>query len=95
MLVYDQVWQLLDRLRPAVAAATGNQPNFDMLAFLVDPNRGDAGFSPHRDRQPDDAPGSFRADGSPKYATVWLALTKATPEEQDAVLAAISKWGHT
>lgn len=44
-------------------AATGNPPNMDMLAFHVDPNKGDAGFSPHRDRQPKDVAGSFREDG--------------------------------
>jgi hypothetical protein len=47
---------------------------------LVDPNRGDVGFSPHRDRQPDDAPATFRADGSAMYATMWVPLTRATPE---------------
>jgi hypothetical protein len=105
----------------------------------VDPNQGHAGFSPHRDRQPDGAPGrpsraaprpapgprhsfarsrptflhacghltptglvgsspavssraaaalppsadspaTFRADGSPKYSTLWLPLTDAVPE---------------
>lgn len=46
----------------------------------VDPSNGDAGFSPHRDRQPDDAASSFRADGSAKYSTLWLALTAATPD---------------
>ena len=44
-------------------ATTGNLPNMDMLAFLVDPNKGTAGFSPHRDRQPRDVNGSFRNDG--------------------------------
>jgi hypothetical protein len=61
-------------------ATTGNPPNFDMLALLVDPAEGVAGFTPHRDRQPADVPGSFRSDGSPKYSTVWLALRDATPE---------------
>jgi hypothetical protein len=43
----------------------------------VDPRRGDAGFSPHRDRQPDDAASSFRADGTPMYSTVWIPFTGA------------------
>jgi ectoine hydroxylase-related dioxygenase (phytanoyl-CoA dioxygenase family) len=51
-----------------------------MLAWRVDARRGEAGFAPHRDRQPDSAPASFRADGSPKYASCWLAVTDATPE---------------
>lgn len=37
------------------------------------------GFSPHRDRQPQDVKGSFRADGSPKYATCWISLDEAHP----------------
>ena len=44
----------------------------------VDPRRGDAGFSPHRDRQPDDAAGSSRADGTPMYSTVWIPFTGAS-----------------
>lgn len=61
-------------------AATGNAPNMDMLAWRVDAAAGEAGFSPHRDRQPDDAAASFRADGTPRYATCWLALADATPD---------------
>uniref|UniRef100_A0A0G4FQM0 Uncharacterized protein n=1 Tax=Chromera velia CCMP2878 TaxID=1169474 RepID=A0A0G4FQM0_9ALVE len=44
------------------------------------------GFSPHRDRQPDDAASSFFATetgsthGVPKYLTIWGAVTDATPE---------------
>lgn len=30
----------------------------------VDPNDGATGFPPHRDRQPDDSPATFRPDGS-------------------------------
>lgn len=61
-------------------AATGNRPNMDMLAWRVDAAAGEAGFSPHRDRQPDNAAASFRADGTPRYATCWLALADATPD---------------
>lgn len=46
----------------------------------VDPNRGDVGFSPHRDRQPDDSAATFRPDGTAMYTTLWLPLTDATPE---------------
>jgi Phytanoyl-CoA dioxygenase (PhyH) len=52
-----------------------------MLAWYVDPRGHSAdGFAPHRDRQPDDAAASFRADGSAKLATAWVPLTDAAPE---------------
>eukprot|EP00957_Ditylum_brightwellii_P093488 7119869-Ditylum_brightwellii.AAC.1 len=51
------------------------------------------GFSPHRDRQPDEeeepkkgmtggdiVKRSFHKDGQAKYVTMWMALTDATPE---------------
>ena len=68
LLVYDAVWQLQrDIVAPIMHATTGNPPNCDMLALLIDPAEGAAGFTPHRDRQPKDVPNSFRPDGSPKY----------------------------
>jgi hypothetical protein len=63
---------LIEALRGVMAGATGCAPNLDVLAWLVDPRRGDAGFSPHRDRQPDNAAATFRGDGSPLYATAWV-----------------------
>ena len=60
-----------------------NRPNYDVLAWLVDPNAAGgagAGFGMHRDRQPDDVAGSFRADGTPKYATCWVPVTDACPD---------------
>lgn len=56
----------------------------------VDPSRGDAGFSPHRDRQPDSSPATFRPDGTAMYATLWLPLTDATPE--NSCLYVIPRW---
>jgi hypothetical protein len=41
-----------------------------------------AGFQPHRDRAPDEPRGSFRDPAKahgPKYSTMWVALTNATP----------------
>eukprot|EP00039_Didymoeca_costata_P013940 m.218683 g.218683 ORF g.218683 m.218683 type:complete len:414 (+) comp15905_c1_seq4:1706-2947(+) len=80
LLVYDEVWEMQRRIAKLVTQTTGNTPNMDMLIFHIDPNSGDAGFSPHRDRQPNDPPSSFRSDGTPKYSTCWIALTEATPE---------------
>ena len=56
--------------------------SFDMLAWLIAPSEGQAGFAPHRDRQPSDVRGSFHPDGSPKYCTAWsvLLLTVAPPD---------------
>ena len=64
-----------------VLAATGNRLNFDALCWHVDPaDARPSAFSPHRDRQPDDAPSTFRADGTAMYATAWVPFTDATPE---------------
>lgn len=60
---------------PNWQGATGNEINMDMLAWYIDPSKGHAGFSPHRDRQPDDSPSTFRRDGSAKYATIWIPFT--------------------
>jgi len=57
--------------------------NFDMLAWYIDPKLNQAGFSPHRDRQPEslsDLKQSFYSDGQAKYITHWIALADATPE---------------
>lgn len=50
------------------------------VSRYVDPNQGQRGFAPHRDRQPDDAAATFRADGSAMYATCWVPFTAATPD---------------
>lgn len=57
--------------------------NFDMLAWYIDPKLNQAGFSPHRDRQPDslsDLKQSFYSDEQAKYITHWIALADATPD---------------
>jgi hypothetical protein len=75
VLLLDECWEAIDSMKEMMMAGTGNDTcNMDILAWLIDPNKG-SGFSPHRDRQPDDINSSFRLDGSPKYATCWLALT--------------------
>lgn len=79
LLLYDEMWLLLAHVSRLMKAVTGCSPSFDTLAWHVDPAEGEGGFAPHRDRQPADVPGSFRPDGSPKYATLWLALSPATP----------------
>ena len=62
------------------ATHSSNVFNFDILAWYIDPTENVAGFSPHRDRQPQDAKSSFHEDGQAKYVTLWTALSNATPE---------------
>jgi ectoine hydroxylase-related dioxygenase (phytanoyl-CoA dioxygenase family) len=59
---------------------TGNEPSMDFLAWYVDTRCGDSGFSPHRDRQPDNAAATFRKDGTAKFTTCWVPLSDATPD---------------
>eukprot|EP00941_MAST-03F_sp_MAST-3F-sp1_P002928 g2928.t1 len=81
ILVYDEAWALAKEVSELMSYVSGgNCNNMDMLAWHVDPNKGDSGFSPHRDRQPEDLASSFRKDGSPKYSTCWIPLTDAVPD---------------
>jgi hypothetical protein len=81
LLLYDEAWAMQAQAGALLGGCCGgNAPNCDTLVWFVDPSNGDAGFSPHRDRQPDDVPGSFRADGTPRYATAWVPFTDAAPD---------------
>lgn len=83
VLLFDETWRLAARASSLLSNSTNpnNVFNFDMLAWYIDPREGDAGFSPHRDRQPDDIKKSFYHDDKmAKYVTMWLALSNATPE---------------
>ena len=81
-MLYDAVWQASHIVAPLLAQPSRGLlvPNFDVLAWKVVASEGQSGFSPHRDRQPLDVASSFAADGTPKYATIWLALSAATPQ---------------
>ncbi len=81
LLVYDEAWVMAHQLSELMARASGGCSNsLDTLAWSVAPALGQAGFAPHRDRQPADVAGSFRRDGTPRYCTCWVALSSATPE---------------
>ena len=54
IVLYDEAWLMGADAGRLMSGATGNMPVFDTLGFIVDPAKGDKGFSPHRDRQPDD-----------------------------------------
>lgn len=81
LLVYDEAWVMAHQISALLAAVSGGCANsLDTLAWSVTPSLGQAGFAPHRDRQPADVPNSFRADGTPKYTTCWVALSEASVE---------------
>jgi hypothetical protein len=85
MIMYDEAFALSHCVDTRMLALTGrNANNGDMLAWFIDPNENEAGFSPHRDRQPEDLAASFFTDDAdskiPCYTTAWVALTDATPE---------------
>ena len=88
VLVYDEAWVLRGRLAHTLRGAADLAVNFDFAAFHVRAGGNAqtlaAGWAPHRDR--DDAAhvggavaDGFDADGAPKCATAWVALSDATP----------------
>ena len=78
LLMYDEAWSLARRVDALMRAVSGCALAYDTLAWRVDPGEGQSGFAPHRDRQPADVPCSFQSDGTPRYATCWIALSEAT-----------------
>ena len=79
LAVYDESWALARDAARMMERVTGNSPVMDTLGFFVDPRAGYKGFSPHRDRQPEDwmARGlpedpraTFRPDGTAKYGAL-------------------------
>ena len=77
ILLFDAAWKIASYAKTTLTNATSVQHEFqyDALAWCVT----GAGFSPHRDRQPEDAADSFDSDGNPSLVTHWIALTDATP----------------
>eukprot|EP00537_Pseudo-nitzschia_pungens_P003267 CAMPEP_0172360872 /NCGR_PEP_ID=MMETSP1060-20121228/4812_1 /TAXON_ID=37318 /ORGANISM="Pseudo-nitzschia pungens, Strain cf. cingulata" /LENGTH=507 /DNA_ID=CAMNT_0013082969 /DNA_START=119 /DNA_END=1642 /DNA_ORIENTATION=- len=81
ILLFDEAWHLACQSKRVLEKATHqkNVFNYDLLAWYIPP--GSPGFSPHRDRQPDDAPSTFHPDDQQaKFVTNWIALSDATPE---------------
>ena len=85
--MYDEAWVMAKDAQEIMDVVAGNNLCMDVVAFLVRPTQ--KGFSPHRDRQPEDwvpkgaaaeTSSTFKADGMAKYVTLWAALTDATPE---------------
>ena len=81
ILLFDEAWQLASQSKAVLEKSSHekNVFNYDLLAWYIPP--GSPGFSPHRDRQPDDAPSTFHSDDQQaKFVTNWIALSDATPE---------------
>ena len=77
VFLFDEAWQVFDRQRETLASLLG--PGFQVLpdfwAWRVDPQAGQAGWRPHRDKGYQ----SLRPDGTPMSLTVWVPLTEAKP----------------
>ena len=82
VLMYDEAWELLRAASALMERASGGllTCNLDALAWHVDASKGEAGFAPHRDRQPENTDDIFAEDDFPRYATLWVALTDATTQ---------------
>ena len=80
ILMFDETWKLALESKRILEKSSHKKNifNYDLLAWYIPP--GSAGFSPHRDRQPDDASTTFHSDNQPKFITQWIALSDATPE---------------
>lgn len=74
--MYDEFWCLFFRLHKLVEGLLG--PGYlrlpDFWTWLVDPQRDESGWSPHRDK----GHASLFPDGSPKAVTIWIPLTNST-----------------
>jgi hypothetical protein len=80
ILLFDQTWELARASRSVLESSTHskNSFNFDLLAWLIKAGKG--GFSPHRDRQPEEAESTFHPGDQARFVTQWIALSDATPE---------------
>ena len=79
LLAYDEAWALGKATEFMQPASGGNLSMGDWYVFYVGDDFGYSPGPPHRDR-PMAGPESFREQGTPKYSSVWLSLTHATPE---------------
>lgn len=74
--LYDEFWLpfcQLDLLFREILGPYAMLPDF--WAWNVDPKKGDAGWTPHRDK----GAATLLPDGMPKSITCWIPLTDATP----------------
>lgn len=74
--LYDEFWIPFYKLHPLYTAFLGSYAMLpDFWVWDVDPQKGDAGWKPHRDK----GAMALFPDGSPKSLTTWIPLSNATP----------------
>jgi hypothetical protein len=89
--VYDEIWQIAERLEPAAQAMLGDHDLlWDVWAWCLAISAGSAGWPPHRgvyelERAP---------DGGPNVLNVWVALTDATPDNACMYIVPLSRDPH-
>ena len=78
ILLFDETWQLARVSRQLLEKSTleTNEFQFDILAWCIE----HGGFTPHRDRQPENARSTIGENGDAKFVTNWIALTESSPE---------------
>lgn len=77
IFLFDEAWAAFYRQHAALAGFLGRDYRVlpDFWAWRVDPQAGQAGWRPHRDK----GWNALLPDGSPKSLTVWIPLTEAMP----------------
>ncbi|MGE3477226.1 MAG: phytanoyl-CoA dioxygenase family protein [Rhodospirillaceae bacterium] len=74
--LYDEFWLPFCQLDSLLRDLLGGYAILpDFWVWNVDPQKGDSGWTPHRDK----GGATLRPDGSPNSITVWIPLTEATP----------------
>jgi hypothetical protein len=78
IFLFNEAWECFYALRPMLAHFLGEDYKAlpDFWAWHVDPQAGEAGWRPHRDK----GKFSLSADGAPLSLTVWVPLLEATPQ---------------
>ena len=74
--LYDEFWAPFHALGPLYRGLLGDYALLpDFWIWNVDPQKGEAGWNPHRDK----GRMALFPDGAPKSLTTWIALSRATP----------------
>ena len=77
VFLFDEAWACFRSLEPMLNRMLGSGYRMlpDFWAWHVDPQAGEAGWAPHRDK----GRHALAPDGSPLSLTVWAPLSDATP----------------
>lgn len=78
IFLFDEAWLAFFRQHFTLQMLLGHDYKVlpDFWAWHVDPNAGQAGWRPHRDK----GQMALAPDGSPLSLTMWIPLTEATPQ---------------